>query len=230
MPLTYAILAAYRLNSATCVERLCAYHADPNSNGSKDLRRAIHVALEARAYYPLVRRATPLEEEAEGRYLETAKHLVRAPSGAGAIFDTFRWGLSKTTALAEALCQCNPTGLRAMLEEGVELYKALGTGQIAFHSAAVWTKYKEKSYTEEERQLRGLSVEAFIEKRKLGAKENLRTVKQHCDGPLWVKVNHHLEAILQGKGSKSVALIQKLLDSKSFRETAVLASVYKEGL
>jgi acyl-CoA synthetase (NDP forming) len=138
--------------------------------------RSLHLVLEAPTFYQgFWWCATPLEEEPEGRHLDTVKNMVRALSKAGAVFDSLHFGLSKTTILAEVLCQYNPTGLRAMLEEGIELYKALGTGHTAFMYAANWLKagektYKtraiEKSYTVDSGRLRSFCVEKFMETRK----------------------------------------------------------------
>lgn len=220
MPLTYAILAAWRLNSASCVERLCAHGANPNAGyDCKASWRALHLVLEAptfcRANMPYI----PLIEEAEGQRIELVKTLIRTLSGAGAKFDTLHVRLGKTAALAEALCQCNPIGLKAMLDEGVELHQALGTGQIAFKWAAIWMKVNGKRW-EEIRKSREIDVEKFMKQRRSRGLENLQSVRQYISDSLWAKIDHQLK--MTCKRFTGANMIRKLLDEFSFGENAHL--------
>ena len=121
-------------------------------------------------------------------------------------FLTSEQHLDDPAAYALALCECNPVGLKAMLEEGIESTTALSAGQTAFRRAALCMKHGkeeiEQSLSKEhliewQSNFRGLSAEPWVAERKIQGRKNLEILKQHLDKHILAKISHELEVLLE---------------------------------
>jgi ankyrin repeat protein len=189
-PLHIAVMVAWRLKSTALVELLCerGAHSDAPALGWYGVR-PLHIALEAPTFvkawgvdpsWPSMRVLSDKEANArDTQDVEMVRALVRVLSGAGASFKTFRgWGVHATT---EAVRKCNPIGLRAMLAEGVEVYKALETGQAACHYAAQWVEAagRQRDQTQEPRLIQSSS--AWLKARLAAGMENVEVLHEYPD-------------------------------------------------
>lgn len=210
-PLHCAIFAAWTLNNIACVELLCRHGAEPRVCLDGWLP-PLQVALEPSPFLRLMFNADPLEGEAEMQRLGTVRGLVRMCAEAEMPFESSDQRLVDPAAYALALCECNPVGLKAMLEEGIESATALSAGRTAFRRTSLWMKHaienieanqerlatlSKKDWTEWQRKTRGLSTESWAAERKSQGRKNLEIITQYLDKESLARTSHELEILLQ---------------------------------
>lgn len=209
-PYGCAILAAWRLDSIACVELLHRHGAEPRICGL----RLLQLALEPWAFLRLAF-SIPSEEEVDMQRLKTVRGLVRICAEAGMLFKSPEQHLDDPAAYALALCECNPVGLKAMLEEGIESTTALSAGQTAFRRAALCMKHGkeeiEQSLSKEhliewQSNFRGLSAEPWVAERKIQGRKNLEILKQHLDKHILAKTSRELEVLLEEEIFKKLGI------------------------
>lgn len=213
----YVVLAALRLDSIACVEHLCRCGAGPRIGLDGGLS-VLQLALEPRAFLRLMSTAAPLEEEGEMQRLKTARGLVRMCIDAGIPFNRPEHRLDEPVAYALALCECNPVGLKAMLEEGIESSTALRAGQTAFRCASLWMKdihgivekerenlisLSKKLWVQWQQDSHDLSAEFWATRRKIQGRTNLEIIKKYLDKEDLAVKGRGLEVLLEEEMSRS---------------------------
>ena len=201
-----AVLAAWVLDDAACVRLLCDRGADPNGAAEHGVR-PVHATLEP---FALLKSVCRHDTDPRGPTVDLVRRVVRTLLDAGAVIVAYDMGWSKSAGLATALCQCSPVGLRAMLEEGVELFAALGTGQKAYRYAVHWMERAEALHREGDAATEHLTLDEWQRERRSHGLENLEVARQYDPAQKWTEVREKVEALMRGQTLGGVAKLERM--------------------